>query len=105
MTARLLRPYGDATVVLDCGDAVPAKSGEIRPDCIIINDYGTPTAQQKEQFLETSEITKNLTAVKNRCFLPLSYDEVTPGPRNSQAVVAIARWLHPAAFGLPADGS
>jgi len=75
------------------------------PQCIIINDYGTPTAAQKEKFLETSPITRNLTAVKNRCFLPLSYDEVTPGPRNSQAVVAIARWLHPAAFGLPADGS
>jgi iron complex transport system substrate-binding protein len=75
------------------------------PQCIIINDYGTPTAAQKEKFLETSLITKNLTAVKKHCFLPLSYDEVTPGPRNSQAVVAIARWLHPAAFGLPADGS
>jgi iron complex transport system substrate-binding protein len=75
------------------------------PQCIIINNYGTPTAQQKEKFLETSEITRNLTAVKNRCFLPLSYDEVTPGPRNAAAVVAIARWLHPAAFGLPADGS
>ena len=75
------------------------------PQCIIINDYGTPTAAQKEKFLETSPITKNLTAVKNHCFLPLSYDEVTPGPRNAEAVVAIARWLHPAAFGLPADGS
>jgi iron complex transport system substrate-binding protein len=75
------------------------------PQCIIINDYGTPTAAQKEKFLETSPITKNLTAVKNHCFLPLSYDEVTPSPRNSQAVTAIARWLHPAAFGLPADGS
>jgi iron complex transport system substrate-binding protein len=75
------------------------------PACIIINDYGTPTAKQKEQFLESSPITKNLTAVKNRCFLPLAYDEVTPSPRNSIAVVAIAKWLHPAAFGLPADGS
>jgi iron complex transport system substrate-binding protein len=74
------------------------------PQCII-NDYGTPTAAQKEKFLQTGPITRNLTAVKNRCFLPLSYDEVTPGPRNSQAVAAIARWLHPAAFGLPADGS
>jgi iron complex transport system substrate-binding protein len=75
------------------------------PECIIINDYGTPTAAQKEQFLKTSPITKNLTAVKNDCFLPLSYDEVTPGPRNAEAVVAIAHWLHPAAFGLPPDGS
>jgi iron complex transport system substrate-binding protein len=75
------------------------------PQCMVINDYGTPTAKQKEQFLESSPITKNLTAVKNRCFLPLAYDEVTPSPRNSIAVVAIAKWLHPAAFGLPADGS
>lgn len=75
------------------------------PQCIIINNYGTPTAAQKEKFLETSDITKNLTAVKNKCFLPLSYDEVTPGPRNAEAVVKIARWLHPAAYGSPADGS
>jgi iron complex transport system substrate-binding protein len=75
------------------------------PRCIIINDYGTPTAAQKEKFLETSKITKNLTAVRHRCFLVLSNDQVTPGPRNAAAVVAIARWLHPKAFGLPADGS
>jgi iron complex transport system substrate-binding protein len=76
-----------------------------QPQCIIINDYGTPTAAQKEKFLETFPASKNLPAVKNRCFLALSYDEVTPSPRNAQAVVAIARWLHPSAFGLPADGS
>jgi iron complex transport system substrate-binding protein len=75
------------------------------PDCIAIDDYGSPTAAQKEQFLASSPITRNLTAVKNRCFLPLSYDEVTPGPRNADAVVAIAHWLHPAAFGRPGDGS
>jgi iron complex transport system substrate-binding protein len=75
------------------------------PQCIVINDYGTRTAAQKEKFLETSHITRGLTAVRNHCFLPLSYDEVTPGPRNAAAVVALARWLHPAAFGLPADGS
>jgi len=76
-----------------------------RPRCIIINDYGTPTAAQKEKFLETNPVTRKLPAVRNHCFLPLAYDEVTPGPRNAQAAVAIARWLHPAAFGLPADGS
>jgi iron complex transport system substrate-binding protein len=75
------------------------------PQCIIIDDYGTPTAAAKEKYLETSPITKNLIAVQNRCFLALSYDEVTPGPRNAEAVTAIARWLHPSAFGLPADGA
>lgn len=75
------------------------------PRCIIINNYGTPTAAQKEKFLETSKFTKNLTAVKNKCFLPLSYDEVTPSPRNAEAIVKIAKWLHPSAYGLEADGS
>jgi len=31
--------------------------------------------------------------------------QVTPSPRNAEAVMAIARWLHPSAFALPADGS
>jgi iron complex transport system substrate-binding protein len=76
-----------------------------KPQCIIINNYGTPTVARKEKFLETFAASKNLPAVKNHCFLPLSYDEVTPSPRNAQAVLAIAEWLHPAAFGLPPDGS
>jgi iron complex transport system substrate-binding protein len=76
-----------------------------QPQCIIINNYSTPTVAQKEKFLETFAASKNLPAVKNHCFLPLSYDEVTPSPRNAEAVVAIAHWLHPSAFGLPADGS
>ncbi|HTX29689.1 MAG TPA: ABC transporter substrate-binding protein [Streptosporangiaceae bacterium] len=76
-----------------------------QPQCIIINNYGTPTVPQKIKFLETFAASKNLPAVKNHCFLPLSYDEVTPSPRNAEAVLAIAQWLHPSAFGLPADGS
>ncbi len=76
-----------------------------QPQCIIINNYGTPTAAQKEKFLETFSATKNLPAVRNHCFLALSYDEVTPSPRNALAVQQIAKWLHPSAFGLHADGS
>lgn len=75
------------------------------PQCIIIDDYGTPTAKDKERFLETSPITRNLAAVKHRCFVVLSYDEVTPSPRNAEAVLALARVLHPTAFGLPPDGA
>ena len=75
------------------------------PQCIIINNYGTPTATQKEKFLETSEITQNLTAVKNKCFLPRSYDEVTPAPRNVEAIVKIAKWLHPSAYVACSTGS
>lgn len=72
-----------------------------KPQCIIINDYGTPTWQQKEQFLKTNAASRNLPAVRNGCIIHLAYDEVTPSPRNAEAVLAIARLLHPAAFGLP----
>ena len=72
-----------------------------KPQCIIINDYGTPTARQKRKFLETDPATRNLPAVRHGCILRLSYDQLTPGPRNAGAVEAIARWLHPGAFGLP----
>ena len=73
-----------------------------QPQRIIINDYSTPTWQQKLKFLRTFAATKNLPAVRNNCVIPLSYDEVTPSPRNAEAVVALARLLHPTAFGLPA---
>jgi hypothetical protein len=48
--------------------------------------------------------------VKYACYLPLSYVEVTPSPRNAEAVVKeavieMAKWLHPSVFGLPADRS
>jgi iron complex transport system substrate-binding protein len=76
-----------------------------QPQCIVINDYGEPTAAQKEKLLETFSASRDLPAVKHHCFLVLSYDEVTPSPRNAEAVLAIAKWLHPSAFGLPADGS
>ena len=64
-------------------------------DCILINDYATPTWQQKADFLKKSPITKDLRAVKAGCIWHLRYDQLTPGPLNAQAVESIARWLHP----------
>jgi iron complex transport system substrate-binding protein len=75
------------------------------PACIIVNDYGRPTAAQKIAYLRSNPVTEHLAAVRHGCILALSYDEVTPGPRNAQAVTAIAHLLHPGAFGLPPTGS
>jgi iron complex transport system substrate-binding protein len=72
-----------------------------KPQCIVVNDYGTPTWQQKEQFLKTDPASRNLPAVRDGCIIHLAYDQVTPSPRNAEAVLAIARLLHPTAFGLP----
>jgi iron complex transport system substrate-binding protein len=77
------------------------------PDCIIIKNgsNGGNFGAQEEQFLKTSSTTANLTAVKNNCFFLLNQDQLTPGAANSAAILALAKWLHPKAFGLPADGS
>ena len=69
-----------------------------QPQCIIINNYGTPTATQKLHFLETNPATERLPAIRHRCVITLAYDEVTPGPRNAEAVLALAKTLHPTAF-------
>ena len=74
-----------------------------QPQCIIINDYGTPTWQQKERFLKTDPAARDLPAVRTGCIIHLAYDQITPSPRNAEAVLAIARMLHPAAFALPSS--
>lgn len=68
------------------------------PDCVLINDYDTPTWQEKEQFFKTFALTKDTRAVKDDCFFHLHYDQVTPSPQNAASVKALARWLHPDAF-------
>lgn len=73
------------------------------PQCILINDYDTPSWQDKEAFLKSFALTKKLAAVQNNCFFHLRYDQLTPSPLNAQAVTAVARWLHPNAFGQPAS--
>jgi iron complex transport system substrate-binding protein len=73
-----------------------------KPQCIIINDYGTPTWQQKLRFLETDPASRDLPAIRNHCITHLSYDQVTPSPRNAEAVQAIAHLLHPRTVPPPA---
>ena len=43
-----------------------------RPPCIIINNYGTPTWQQKRKFLETGPVTRSLPAVRTGCIRGLA---------------------------------
>ncbi len=65
------------------------------PDCIIVNDYGTPSYAQKIAFLQSSPITAQMRAVKAACFIRLGSGELTPSPTNGDAVAAIAAVLHP----------
>ncbi|WP_412065047.1 ABC transporter substrate-binding protein [Rhizobium sp. SYY.PMSO] len=71
---------------------------EKNPEVIVIVDYGQVTAAQKIAFLKGNPAFKNIDAVKNDRFVVLPYVEATPGPRNIEAIAALAKALHPNAM-------
>ncbi|UTH74462.1 ABC transporter substrate-binding protein [Chromobacterium sp. IIBBL 290-4] len=68
------------------------------PQAIVIVDYGKVTAQQKIAFLQNHPALSKLDAAKNKRFIVLPYDSATPGIANADAVVTLARGLHPEAY-------
>ena len=63
------------------------------PDAVLIVDYGEVTADQKIAFMKDNPAFAFVTAVAKDRFLVLSYDEMTPGPRNIGAVEKVAAFL------------
>jgi len=63
------------------------------PELIIIVDYGEVTAVQKRNFLINHPAFQNIQAIKDENFLILDYSEVTPGPRNIEAIKKIGQAL------------
>lgn len=68
------------------------------PDVILIVDYGPRTWQQKRDFLMQQPALKEVRAIREQRFLPLTYLQVTPSVENVEAVENIARALHPELF-------
>ncbi|MDH1307024.1 ABC transporter substrate-binding protein [Pseudomonas fulva] len=68
------------------------------PDVILIVDYGPRTWQQKRDFLMQQPALKEIRAIREQRFLPLTYLQVTPSVENVEAVENIARALHPELF-------
>ena len=64
---------------------------ERNPEVIVIVNYGEVTAAQKREFMMSNPAFADLDAVKNDHFVVLEYVEATPGPRNIQAVKALAQ--------------
>jgi iron complex transport system substrate-binding protein len=102
MPTALIALAGGRNVVADLKQTWTTVSWEkvaaANPDCVLINDYDTPSWQAKKQFFATFALTKNTKAAKDDCFFHLRYDQVTPSPQNATSVEALARWLHPDAF-------
>ena len=69
------------------------------PEFLILLDYQDGAGYAKLlDFLKNHPAMGETTAVKNERFLPLRYEQITPGPANIDAVEALARALHPADF-------
>ena len=69
---------------------------ERNPEVIVIVNYGDVTAEQKRSFMRSNPAFADLDAIKNDRFVTLEYVEVTPGPRNIQAVKTLAEafWIN-----------
>lgn len=69
------------------------------PEFLILLDYqGGDGAQGLMNFLKAHPVMKLTDAVKNNRFVPLRYEELTPGPANIKAIAKIAAAMHPEAF-------
>ncbi len=69
------------------------------PQFLILLDYQDGAGYAKLlDFLKHHPAMKETDAVRNDRFLPLRYEELTPGPANIPAIEALAKALHPGAF-------
>lgn len=63
---------------------------ERNPEIIVIVNYGEVTAAQKREFMMSNPAFADIDAVRNDRFVVLEYVEVTPGPRNIEAIKTLA---------------
>jgi iron complex transport system substrate-binding protein len=69
------------------------------PQFLILLDYQDGAGYKKLlDFLKAHPAMKETDAVKNNRFVPLRYEELTPGPDNIAAIGKIARAMYPDAF-------
>ncbi|MBI6630092.1 ABC transporter substrate-binding protein [Pontibaca salina] len=63
------------------------------PEVVVIVDYGAITAAEKITYIKEHAALSHISAVRNDRFLVLSYSDLTPGPRNIDAVERLADFL------------
>lgn len=69
------------------------------PEFLVLLDYQNGGgAESLLDFLRQHPAMSETTAVKNSAFVPLRYEELTPGPANVDAIEKIARAMYPDAF-------
>jgi iron complex transport system substrate-binding protein len=68
------------------------------PEWIVVSNPRI-SHQDIMNYLTTSPALKNVSAVKNRQILFMTYAERSPSPRNVDALERLARAIHPELFG------
>jgi len=66
---------------------------DTNPDFLILVDYDKGGWKQSWNFLQNHPLLSQLSAVKNKRFLPLEYGEITPGPLNIGAIKKLSQQM------------
>lgn len=66
---------------------------DTNPDFLILVDYDKGGWEQSWNFLQNHPLLSQLSAVKNKRFLPLEYGEITPGPLNIGAIKKLSQQM------------
>ncbi|MFJ7245392.1 ABC transporter substrate-binding protein [Kitasatospora sp. NPDC098652] len=63
------------------------------PEVIVINDYGTPGAEEKRKFLKSFPPLANVAAIRNDRIFVMDYADLVESPRNPAAISTLAEFL------------
>ncbi|HBF80624.1 MULTISPECIES: ABC transporter substrate-binding protein [Streptomyces] len=69
------------------------------PDVIVINDYGSTSAEQKKDFLLSYPPLRNVSAIKHERIYTLDYADLVESPRNPSAIERLGAYLRQVADG------
>ncbi len=67
---------------------------EAEPEFIILVDYQKGGWESSWEFLKKHPVLSTLEAVRKERFIPLEYGEITPGPKNIEAIEKLAAKMH-----------
>jgi iron complex transport system substrate-binding protein len=68
------------------------------PDVIIINDYGTLSAQEKIQMFVNNPALAEVEAIKKHRFVTFPFNDMNEGIRSGNAVQLLAKAFYPQLF-------
>lgn len=101
-TSKLIRRAGGVNVFEDLEKTWNTVSWESvvekNPDVIVINDYGSVSAQAKIDLLNSNPSLAGVTAVKNHSYIVVTLPEVFASTRVGDTVEKFARAFHPDCF-------